>query len=84
MKTTTSEDGDRIVYVLISNGGGVDGMDRSDKGGAIMDASFNEEEVKKNPNLPWGTIKKRVYNMKEAKTKAMRKLNKVDKLVLGL
>jgi len=36
---------DVIVYMTVSNGGGMDGMDRSDKGGHIKFASFDRDEA---------------------------------------
>lgn len=36
-------DEDTIVYVIVGNGGGVDGMDASDKGGGIRYATFHRD-----------------------------------------
>jgi len=38
---------DTIVYVTIGNGGGIDGMDRSDKGGDIRYATFYRDIAEK-------------------------------------
>jgi len=75
---------DRIVYVLISNAGGVDGLDHNDKGGREIEASFEEGALEKSRNLPWCSIEKRVVELNHAKKEAMDKLTATDKLVLGL
>ena len=79
-----SEGVDKIVYTLIGKGGGVDGMDRNDPPGQLMDASFSKSDLLENQNLPWGDIKPQVVNLKEARKKALAKLDPIDKLVIGL
>lgn len=76
--------GDKIVYLLISNGGGIDGMDRNDKGGDIVAASFDFDDIDKHANKPWGHLVKRVVNIEDARKDALKKLTPVDKLVLDL
>ncbi len=72
---------DKIVYVSKSIAGGVDGLDRSDKGGVIYGASFEKGRLKDGPG---SKVEAMVINIDEAKRSAIEKLNAVDRLVLGL
>lgn len=75
---------DRIVYVLVSTGGGVDGMDHTDKGGQDLEAFFNIESARKSPKFHYARIDKRVVEVEEARKEAIAKLNPVDRLILGV
>lgn len=72
---------DQIVYLRISKGGGVDGLDHTDKGGKVLQASFSQSDIKLDG---WSSLEKRVVTMREARKEALDKLNPLDKLVLGL
>lgn len=77
---------DQIVYQVVTNGGGIDGMDRSDKGGQIKFASFDRTEAEKHVT-PWDTLKLAAFSSKELldiKKKALKKLDGIDQLVLDL
>jgi len=74
---------DRIIYKVVSKGGGMDGMDHTDKGGKIKFASFSYDEALAKVT-PWDTLEKEVLEFDKAKRLAMKKLDGVDKLVLDL
>lgn len=72
---------DTIVYLAISKGGGIDGMDGS-PGGNITAAHLTRVEAEKNPNLPWNDIKAEVFDLEKVAKEAWAKLNPVDRLAL--
>ncbi len=73
---------DTIVYCLIAKGGGVDGMDHTDKGGRITKAYLTRTQAEKDGNLPWNTIEPRVYDLDEELRKLLRTLDPVQRLAL--
>lgn len=75
---------DRIIYKLVTKGGGIDGRDHADKGGKIIAASYNKADLQKNKNLPWCDIVPEVVEEEKAKREALAKLSPVDRLVLEL
>mgnify|MGYP003582407657 CR=1 FL=1 len=75
---------DRIAYLLITQPGGVDGLDRDDKGGVIVAASFSKERIERRKGLDCRyRIEPRVVN-EDDKRKALAKLDKLDRLLLGI
>ena len=75
---------DRIVYKLISRGGGIDGRDHTDQGGELRAAFWSREEAEKAPNAPWCKVEPEVCNVEALRRYALAKLNPIDLLVLGL
>jgi hypothetical protein len=75
---------DRIVYVLVTDAGGVDGCDNTDKGGLEVEASFDEKVLERSSKFHWCHIEKRVIDTRYGKAQAMAKLSPTDKLMLGL
>ncbi len=73
---------DRIVYLLVTNPGGIDGMDASDKGGRIVDASFEKSDIESALN-GWYRLQTCVVDEDASKREALKKLSPVDRLVLG-
>lgn len=75
---------DQIVYCVWSLGGGVDGLDQSDKP-RIVAASFHKDEMQKYCGR-WNESQPRaqVLNISEARRRALSKLDPIDLLVLGL
>lgn len=73
---------DKIVYMLVTKGGGIDGRDHTDKGGEIIAASFSTAKLQKNKNLHWCNIVPVVIDDEKGKKQAMAKLSPVDKLFL--
>lgn len=73
---------DRIIYVLVTQGGGVDGRDHTDKGGHEVFASFSKQDCLKHKQYPWCKIDARIIDMQEAYNKAIQKLNAVDRCVI--
>jgi len=79
MKTQTE---DRIIYLKISNGGGVDGMDHKDKGGRILAASYDREEIEALMD-GWSHLRPTVMDIINKKKATLKKLDPVERLVLG-
>jgi hypothetical protein len=75
---------DKIIYLLVSTGGGVDGRDHTDKGGRILAATYDKAGFDKHPGRPWARIESRVVDMELARRYALAKLTPLDKLVLDL
>lgn len=73
---------DKIIYTLVTKGGGVDGRDFTDKGGKVIAASYDKAVLQKNKNLPWCNIVPQVVDIDAARKSALAKLSPVDKLVL--
>lgn len=75
---------DRIVYLVVTQPGGVDGRDHSDKGGHIMHATFDSREAGQLTRQGHDTVKKEVVNTVQARRVALAKLSPLDKLILGI
>lgn len=75
--------GDQIVYSVVSKGGGVDGMDRSDKGGVVKSISLDKKAMLKELS-PWHELQSQIVDFDAAHVEALKKLTPLDKLVLGL
>lgn len=75
---------DKIVYKLVTRPGGVDGMGYTDKGGDVRAAFFDKAQAEKHPGKPWCDIVPIVVDVEKARKAALKKLNALDKLVLGL
>ena len=74
--------GKQIIYIAVDNG--IDGMAKD----SILYASFDESELiklmNKDKSKPWRTKKEVIVDVDSAKKQALRKLNGIDRLVLGL
>ena len=74
---------DRIVYLVVSEPGGVDGLDHNDKGGKVLLATFQKpaalsckgQDSRKR-------IEPTVINVEEVRAEVMRKLTPIEHLVL--
>ena len=55
---------DRVLYAVVTQPGGLDGMDRSDKGGMVKFASFNRAEAMKHVN-GWSRLNPRAVSTQE-------------------
>lgn len=73
---------DTIVYTTVSKGGGIDGMDRSDKGGNITGAYLDKQKAIKNPNAPWNTVCPIVVDLEDLAEKTLAKLDPVARLAV--
>ena len=75
---------DKIVYIVTTKPGGIDGRDHTDKGGTIMWASFDKAEMEaKITNLGgWYTLTPTVIDVKAAITAVYAKLDPLEKLLL--
>jgi hypothetical protein len=74
---------DVIIYRVVTQPGGEDGRDFNDKGGTVVNASFEKQAM----TLKYGhdsryRIEPIVLDLDAAKREAMAKLTKVDQLVL--
>ena len=75
--------GDQILYTLVTEPGGEDGRDHTDKGGSVVMASFDKSKiVTRKGNDTRFKIVKSVINMEDARKEALNKLTEIDKLVL--
>lgn len=74
---------DRIVYLVVTEPGGVDGRDASAKGGQILLATFNKAEAEARKD-GWSRIETKAIDMIDAREKLLRKLSPLDLLVLSL
>lgn len=72
----------KIVFTSVDNG--IDGRMKDN----ILYASFDEDEIKslynKDKSKSWRTLKEQIVDVDEARKSALRKLNGIDRLVLGL
>jgi hypothetical protein len=73
---------DTIVYTTVSNGGGVDGMDHTDKGGRVMGAYLDKKKAINNPNAPWNTVVPIVVDIEELAKTSLAKLDPVVRLAI--
>ena len=73
---------DKIVYLIVTNGGGMDGMDRADKGGKIMFATYNKAVAEKKVG-PWSHIEPKVVDTLNTAEKALKKLDPLDILSIN-
>ena len=71
---------DMIVYTLVSKGGGVDGLDSSDKGGKVTHAFTTRLEAEKSKALPWSTLEPIVIDADKVAKEAIAKLSPVERL----
>ena len=74
---------DTIVYLAISKGGGVDGLDHTDKGGNITDVFLSREAAEKRPNASWSIIKPEVFDLAKVAEATLKKLDPVERLALA-
>jgi hypothetical protein len=73
---------DRILYIVVTEGGGQDGRDHTDKGGKVMLATFDLDEAKKRVGSDSRfKIEKRIVNEDDVK-KALAKLDPIDLLLV--
>jgi hypothetical protein len=73
---------DTIVYTTVSKGGGIDGMDSSDKGGNITGAYLDKQQAIKNPNAPWNVVAPIVVDLEDLANKTLAKLDPVARLAV--
>ena len=73
---------DTIVYTTVSKGGGIDGMDHTDKGGNVTGAYLDKQKATKNPNAPWNTVVPIVVDLEELAKKTLAKLDPVARLAV--
>jgi hypothetical protein len=72
---------DRIVYLVVSNGGGVDGRDHTDKGGKILHANLIRDVAERKVNS-WSHLKPTVQDLDEILTNI--KPTPLEKLALNV
>lgn len=70
---------DQIVYCAVSQPGGVDGRDHSDKGGVIIRASASRESLKIDA---WTTLRTHVIKPAEIAENALSRLDPLERLCL--
>lgn len=72
----------QVIYLLITKGGGMDGTDRTDKGGKIIEVHGFEEVALKSPSMPWCTIEPRAVDLKEIARQASDKLDPLERYAI--
>ncbi len=72
---------DVIVYTLVTNAGGVDGRDHTDKGGVITLATLEKKEAEKKKN-GWNTLVPTVVDLDELGKKVLKSLPPVERLAV--
>jgi hypothetical protein len=75
---------DRIVYVLVTKDGGVDGRDSTAIGGKDVQAFFSEDEAKKSPKFPYCTIRKEIAEVENVRSVGLAKLTPTEILILNI
>jgi hypothetical protein len=73
---------DSIVYLNISIGGGMDGLDHTDKGGKIMSAHVDKTAANK-AKTPWTTVEPTVQDLSEIANKIYDSLDPLQQLALN-
>lgn len=75
---------DRIIYTQVTVGGGVDGRDPSDKGGAVVFASFDKQVVteKIGANSIY-RLGKEVVDTDEVYGAILKRLSVVERLIVN-
>lgn len=72
---------DKIVYLLVTRPGGMDGMDPNAKGGPFR-AYWTRKEAEDDRNLPWCDIVPTVIDPDAVRSAALAKLTPVERLVI--
>lgn len=73
---------DTIVYTTVSKGGGIDGMDHTDKGGNVTGAYLDKDKAKNSPNKAWETVLPIVIDLEETAKDFLKTANPVLRLAL--
>lgn len=74
---------DTIVYKVVTKGGGMDGMDNTDKGGKVMGAAISRETIPAKYRVAaWYAVVPEVVDLEAVASAALAKLNPVEKLAL--
>lgn len=75
---------DTIIYRVVTNGGGIDGLDHTDKGGKVLWAGTDKNRIPSKYNIKgWYTIESTVVDLKEEADKAVRSLDPIARLALS-
>jgi hypothetical protein len=75
---------DRIAYLIVTQPGGVDGLDANDKGGVVVDASFDKAAMEKRKGVDSRyRIDTKVVGDSDRRA-ALAKLSKLDRLLLDI
>lgn len=74
---------DSIVYLVVSNGGGIDGRDHTDKGGKVLYASHYKESAEKKVT-GWSHFEARVVDHTEICKKVVHKLDSLERMSMRI
>lgn len=75
---------DTIVYTTVSKGGGIDGMDHTDKGGKVTGAYLEKDSAVNNPNRPWNNVVPVVVDLDDLALKTLNGLDPVARLAIKI
>lgn len=81
MKKLFPETDEKIVYKIVSLPGGVDGLDSSDKGGAVTAVYLTRQEAEEKCDA-WSAIRPEIVDFKKVYRQVMNNLSKTEELVL--
>jgi hypothetical protein len=74
---------DTIVYTVVSKGGGIDGLDHTDKGGKVMGAYLQRTDIPKKYRVEgWYEVKPEVIDLAAIAKRTVSKLDPVERLAL--
>lgn len=73
---------DTIVYVTYSTGGGVDGLDRTDKGGQMTGAYLDKRDTEDHMIQTYNVVKPEVHDLDVVRKAVLRKLSPLERLAL--
>lgn len=73
---------DCIVYQLITNPGGVDGLDHTVKGGKVIRAHFSRASAEDDPSAPWCKVEPVMIDPCKVLKTATEKLTPIELLVI--
>ena len=71
-----------IVYQLVTNPGGVDGLDHTAKGGKVIRAHFSRAAAEDDPSAPWCNIEPVMIDPHKVLKTATEKLSPIELLVI--
>ena len=71
-----------IVYQLVTNPGGVDGLDHTAKGGKVIRAHFSKTGAEDDPCAPWCKIEPVMIDPRKVLKTATEKLTPIELLVI--
>lgn len=73
----------QIIYTLVTNGGGVDGLDHTDKGGKVVGVFGFESVAKASPRAPWCSVVPMMVDLDLVAKRAWEKLDPIERYAIS-